>query len=169
MVLASVVVITLAFVAGISVVGLIQSTERVSSSGIVVQPSPSPPPPSRPSRPSSPPSSPPESTIEINVYSDSACTQVKESVEWGEIEAGGSMSEVVYIKNSGDVGVVLSLSTDGWNPSEAADDLTLSWDYDYHILDPGGVLEVTLSLAVESSSSGIDFFNFDIIIMCSEA
>ena len=68
-----------------------------------------------------------------------------------------------------DVGVILSLSTEGWNPSEAADDLTFSWDYDDSALDPGGVLEVTLSLAVESSSSGIDFFSFDIIIMCSQA
>lgn len=180
MVAATLVMISLAFVAGFSVVGVLQSTERVSSSGIMVQPAPPPlPPPSLPpssSRssprsppPSSPPPPPPsEPTIDIDVYNDRACTQLKSSVVWGEIEAGGSVSEVIFIKNEGDGGVVLVLTTENWDPVEAADDMQLSWDYDDSTIEPGAVLEITLTLAVNSSISGIDVFSFDIVIFGSE-
>jgi hypothetical protein len=162
MVLATLAVISIAFVGGMSVVGLLQSNERLNSSGIVTQPSPSLPPP--PSPPSPPPPPPPEPTIDIDVYSDSACTQPISSVVWGSIEAGDSENRVVYVKNTGDDSVVLSLGTDNWSPSEAEDDLHLSWDYGGSTLSTGAVLQVTLILDVDSSVNGIDDFSFDIVI-----
>jgi len=145
-------------------VGLLQSTERVGSSGIVVQPPPPPPPPP----PSSPPQSPPpEPDIEIDVYGDAACTQVISSVGWGEIEAGSSKTRVVYVKNNGDDGVSLSLLTENWNPSGASNFLQLSWDYDGSTIVSGEVRQITLTLSVSSSASGIDGFSFDIVIIGS--
>jgi hypothetical protein len=89
------------------------------------------------------------------------------SVDWGSIEAGGSANRVVYIKNSGDSGVSLSLVTENWNPLSAADYLMLSWSYDGSALSPGAVIGVTLTLAVSSSANGIDSFSFDIVIVGS--
>jgi len=150
---------TVIFVGGVSVVGLLQSTERVSSSGIIVQP---PPPP--PSPPPSPPSPPPEPSIEIDIFSDGACTQPLSSVTWGEIEAGSSVNRIIYIRNSGDEGVTLSLLSDNWSPSGVENYLQLSWDYDGNSLGSGVVLGVTLTLAVSASAAGVDSFSFDIII-----
>jgi len=145
-------------------VGLLQSTERVGSSGIVVQPPPPPPPPP----PSSPPQSPPpEPDIEIDVYGDAACTQVISSVGWGEIEAGSSKTRVVYVKNNGDDGVSLSLLTENWNPSGASNYLQLSWDYNGSTIVSGEVRQITLTLSVSPSASGIDGFSFDIVIIGS--
>jgi len=151
--------ITLAFVGGVGVVGLLQSSERIGSSGIVTQPPPPPPPP-----PPSPPPPPPEPSIEIDVYSDGQCTQPISSVEWGSIEVGRSKNRVVYVKNNGDDGVVLSLSTTRWSPNGADDHLHLSWDYDGSTLVVGAVVQLTLTLDVDSSANGIDDFSFDIII-----
>lgn len=159
MVFASLLVVSLAFISGISVVGLLQSSERLGTSGIVTQPPPPPPPP-----PPAPPPPPPEPEIEIDVYSDSGCTQPISSVEWGSIMAGGSVSRTVYVRNSGDYGVVLSLSTSNWSPAGASDDLHLSWDYDGGGLGPGQVVGVTLRLSVDSGTSGFSGFSFDIVI-----
>ena len=84
--------------------GLLQSTERVGSSGIIVQPPPPPPPPPPPR----PPSPPPEPSIEIDIFSDGACTQPLSSVVWGVIEAGSFVNRIIYVRNSGDDGVTLS-------------------------------------------------------------
>ena len=151
---------TVILVGGVSVVGLLQSTERVGSSGIIVQPPPPPPPPPPPS----PPSPPPEPDIEIDIFSDGACTQPLSSVAWGEIEAGSSVDRVIYVKNSGDEGVTLSLMTDNWSPNGVDNYMQLSWDYDGNTLGSGVVLEVTLTLAVSPSATGINNFSFDIII-----
>jgi hypothetical protein len=164
MIAASVMVITLVFIGGVSVVGLLQSTERVGSSGIVVQPPPPPPPPP-PSSP--PPSPPPEPDIEIDVYGDAACTQVISSVGWGEIEAGSSATRDIWVKNNGDDSVSLSLLTENWNPSGASNYIQLSWDYDGGTIVSGEVRQITLTLSVSSSASGIDGFSFDIVIIGS--
>jgi hypothetical protein len=155
--------ISLAFIAGFSVLGVIQSTERVGTSGIVVKPPPPlPPPPS----PSSPPP-PPEPTIEIDIYSDAACTQLINSINWGEIEVGGSVDKDIYVKNNGDQRVYLSLLTQNWTPSEAADDMQLLWDYDDSRINPDEEIKITLTLAVSSNIQGIDTFTFDIVLVGS--
>lgn len=163
-IIAAIAIISTVLIGGVSVIGLLQSTERVGSSGIVVQPPPpivTPPPPTPPSPP------PPEPTIEIDVYNDSALTQVLTSVVWGEIEAGSSDSQVIYIHNSGDDGVTLSLLTENWTPVEATNFMQLSWDYDGSVIGSGDVRQITLVLSVSSSVTGIDSFNFDIVIIGS--
>ncbi len=162
-IIATLAVFALVFIGGFSAVGLLQSTERVSSSGLIVQPPPPPPPP--PSRPPSPPRSPPpEPSIEIDIYSDSACTQVISNVVWGTIQVGNSHSQTIYVKNSGDDGVILILSTENWSPVGAMSYLQLSWDYDGGTIVSGEVRGIILTLNVASSVSGVDSFNFDIVI-----
>ena len=165
LIIASITMMSLVLMVGVSVVGLLQSTERVGSSGIVVQPPPPLIPPPPPSGPSPPP--PPEPTIEIDVYSDSALTQVLTNVVWGEIEAGSSGSQIVYIHNSGDDGVTLGLMTENWSPAEASSFMQLSWNYDGSVIDSGDVRQITLVLSVSSSITGIDSFYFDIVIIGS--
>ena len=153
--------ISLAFVTGYSVVGVIQSTERVGTSGIIVQPTQLPSPPSSP--PSPPP--PPEPTIEIDIYSDAACTKLVNSIAWGEIEAGRSVDKEIYVKNNGDQRVYLSLLTQNWAPSEAADDMQLSWDYDDNTINPDEEMKLILTLVVSSNVHGIDTFSFDVVLV----
>jgi len=155
----AILLLSLAVVGGVSVVGLLQSTERVGTSGIITQLPPSPP------SPPAPP--PPEPAVEIDVYSDLACTSLLSSIDWGSIEAGDSVQRTAYVKNNGDQSVTLSLSTDNWVPSGAASDMTLSWNYDGSALDPGAVAEVTLTLSVDSGISGVDDFSFDVVVIGS--
>ncbi len=162
-IISAVVVLAMVFVGGFSAVGILQSTERVSSSGIIVQsPPPLPPPPSPPSSP--PPAPPPEPTIEIDVFSDSACTQPIVTVVWGNIETGSSISQSVYLRNSGDDGVLLILSAENWNPVASMNYLQLTWNYDGSTINPGEVREVILTLTAAPSVVGIDSFSFDIVI-----
>ena len=126
-------------VVSLSVSGILQSTERLSSSGIILESAPGyiPPAPPAPSHP------PPEPDVEMDVYKDLACTIVQSSIVWGEIEAGASTSVTVYLKNNGDTNILLGLDSANWTPANCADYTTLSWDYDATALVPGVVREVT--------------------------
>jgi len=156
--LGSLVLLCIALVGGISAVGLLQSTETVGTSGIFVQPPPPPPPP------------PPEPTVEIDVYSDLACTLLLSTVNWGSIEAGGSVQETVYIKNAGDQNVTLTLATANWLPTAVEADMVLTWDYvPLTIIAPGDVATITLTLAVDSGITGTNSFSFDIVITASQS
>jgi len=147
------------------VVGLLQSTESVSSSGIIVQPAP--PPIIPPTPPTNPPPPPPEPAIEIDIYCDSLCTEKLSNFQWGEIEVGSSVNFNFYLKNNGESGVTLSLMTENWTPEELENNVHLLWNYDETIINPGNVREITLTLLVDSEVTNIDNFNFDIIIIGS--
>jgi hypothetical protein len=153
----------LVFIIGsVSVTGLLQSNVNVVSSGLVIRtevPSPTP----------LPPSPPPEPRIEIDVYSDVDCVDKLIEVEWGAIEVGSSIDRTIYVKNAGDVEVVLSLLTENWAPSAMAEDVELEWDYGGRPVRAGDVVEITLTLLVDSSTSTIGGFSFDIVIVGSSS
>jgi len=151
-------------VASLSVAGLLQSTERLGTSGIIIEaapPSAPPPPPSAPSPP------PPEPEVEIDVYEDLGCTTIISSVSWGEIEAGESSSVMIYVQNNGDTSVSLSLDSDNWTPANCEDYTTLSWDYDGTTLSSSEVREITITLDVDSDCPAMNSFDFDIVIIGS--
>ena len=139
-----------------SVIGILQSTERVSSSGLIVQPMPPPPLPP-----------PPEPSIDIECFSDSQCLNLISNVEWGDINVGGSVSRMVWVKNSGEADTYLTLTTENWNPTNAGDYLSLDWDYNGNPLEPDSIRQIVLTLNVSPSIQGINAFYFDIVFVAS--
>ena len=136
----------------LAVIGVLQTTKTVSSSGIIVQPAlPLPP--------------PPEPTVDIGVYSVSSLNIVCSSIEWGNIAAGNSIARNIWIKNLGDGDVALSLDTDNWSSYNAQNHIDLSWDDNGNLLTPGSVRRILLTVSVDPSISGVAAFYFDIIIV----
>ena len=67
----------------------------------------------------------------------------------------------------GDIGVVFSLATENWNPSNATEYIYLYWSYDGSILEAGSIKEIVLTLVVNSNCPEIPEFNFNIVIVAS--
>jgi len=108
--------------------------------------------------------------IGVGVYSDSACTQEVLSIPWGTLDPGETCDETVYIRNEGNVAVVLSMTTENWDPSSASSYITLSWNLEQgYVLNHGQSVETVLTLSVSSSISGVESFTFDIIITGTES
>ena len=102
--------------------------------------------------------------INVEVYSDSACTQVLSSIDWGTIEPGASINKTVYVKNTGNSVLTLGLSASGWSPSNAGSYLTISWNKQGASLNAGQSTAAVITLAVSSSISGITSFTVNIVI-----
>lgn len=103
-------------------------------------------------------------TTGIAAYRDASCTIEASEVAWGILSPGSSGTNVFYIKNEGTTALNLFLDTANWSPTNAANYLTLSWNYDGQAVQPDQVIQVTLTLTVSQSISGIDNFSFDIVL-----
>lgn len=106
-----------------------------------------------------------QTSAEIGVYSNFQCTTPLTSLSWGTLEPGESQAIVCYIKNEGDTALTLSMYPSGWNPTEATDYLTLSWNYDGNPISPHTSVQVTFTLSVDESIEGITTFSFDVNIV----
>jgi hypothetical protein len=105
--------------------------------------------------------------VGVGVFWDSNCTNSVSFIDWGMVEPISMNNVTVYVKNEGNVAATISLTTENWNPPNASDYLTLSWNYDGRQLNPQEVVQVTLTLAVSPSVQGVGSFSFDIIISIS--
>ena len=103
-------------------------------------------------------------TIGVGIYGDSNFTNRVTSISWGMIDPGSSSNVTVYIMNEGNVPVTLHLYAQNWNPENASDYISLSWNYGEQALDPNEVIQVTLTLLISNSIEGITNYSFDIII-----
>jgi hypothetical protein len=103
-------------------------------------------------------------TINVQVFWDQACTQPVNNIDWGNPGPGDTVSKTVYLKNSGNSPLSLSLIIDNWTPSNSETYLTLSWDQEGNIINPSDIIKSNFSLEVSSNISGITDFTISLII-----
>jgi hypothetical protein len=101
---------------------------------------------------------------DLAVYSDISCTQPLTSITWGTILSGGSVEKTIFVKNSGSAPLTLSLSTSNWNPLNAAQSITITWNKENAVLGSGQSNAAKITLAVAYSVSGISDFGVTIVI-----
>lgn len=103
--------------------------------------------------------------VGVGIYWNSACTNQTSKIDWGLIDPGSAKTFIVYVRNEGNTATTLSKFAENWNPSTAANYLSLNWNYAQQTLSVNQVLQIKLTLTVSSSISGITNFSFDIRIM----
>jgi hypothetical protein len=103
-------------------------------------------------------------SINVEIFSDSECTQSCTSLNWGTITPGETITQTIYVKNNGNRPIVLSMITQNWTPTNASNYISLSWNRQSSSLNPGEYAEASLTLIIASDTGSITDFNFDIII-----
>jgi archaellum component FlaG (FlaF/FlaG flagellin family) len=98
------------------------------------------------------------------VYSDSACTTSLSSVNWGTLTPGGTITQTIYVKNTGDLSLTLGMTTSSWSSASANGPITITWNQQGIDLQPGQSIAATLTLTVSSSISDTTSFGVQICI-----
>ena len=114
------------------------------------------------------PSSGTVTTVNVGVYSDSECTQNCTSISWGTIYPGNSTSRTIYVKNNGTVPITLTMTTGSWVPTNASEEITLTWDRQNTVLNAGQSISANLTLSADSDTGDLTNFSFDIVITGAE-
>ena len=108
-------------------------------------------------------------SVGIGVYSNSNCTTVLSSINWGNLTPGGSETQTIYVENQGNVNVTLAMACGGWNPSTVSSYLTLSWNIaSNYVLAPSLSVPALVTLNVSSSASSSTSFSFNMNITATQ-
>jgi hypothetical protein len=102
--------------------------------------------------------------VGIKVFSDNTCTVEVNSVNWGNIAPGGSVTVSLWIKSTSTVPVTLSMQTGSWSPIGYASTLTFSWNYNNATILPGAVLKTDWTLTASTTATPGTSFSFNIVI-----
>ncbi len=102
--------------------------------------------------------------LNVGIYSNYACTQKLEGIDWGDILPGSSIEKIIYIKNTGSTPITLSMTASNWIPTNAYGPLTLTWNKEGTKLDRDEVTTATLTLTVAENTGDITTFSVTILI-----
>jgi len=105
--------------------------------------------------------------VGVGVYSELACINPVTSIDWGTLEPGQKVNKTVYVKNSSNVPLTLSMTTQNWNPSNAPSYINCTWNSEGKSLDANQVTPAVLTLSVGNNITGITDFSFNIVIVGS--
>ncbi len=105
--------------------------------------------------------------IGVGVYWNSDGTNMVTSINWGTLESGSNTNRTCYIQNEGNSATVFSMNATNWNPSNASDYISLSWDYGGQLVNTDELIPVIFTLSISNSVEGITSFSFDITIVGS--
>jgi hypothetical protein len=103
-------------------------------------------------------------TLNVGVYSDYACSQNLESINWGDLTPGGSVNKTIFVKNTGNTEITLGMTKTNWSPAKADGPLTLVWNKEGTKLSVGKVATAVLTLAVSENVTDITTFSVTILI-----
>jgi len=104
--------------------------------------------------------------VGITIYESDGVTPLT-SIDWGMLEPGETKSYSFIVYNSGNSNITLYMTTDSWIPTNAKDNIYLSWNYTGQTIETKGILALTFSLKVSTTISGIENFSFDIVVVGS--
>ena len=102
--------------------------------------------------------------VNLGVYSDSACTQTVTALNVGTLNPGGTATQTVYIKNTGNIPETLTMTTNNWNPTNASTYLTLSWNRQNTVLNAGASIQATLTLTAASNTGSLTTFSCNVTL-----
>ena len=103
-------------------------------------------------------------TLNVGLFSDQQCTQNCDSMSWGGIYAGESASKNIYVKNTGDANITLSMSITDWIPESADGPISMTWNREDYTLDPEETIHATLTLTISENTDGISNFGYKMLI-----
>jgi len=103
-------------------------------------------------------------TIGVGAYWDITATKICDTIDWGALSPGESKTITVYLKNTGKAPITGSFNLTGWDPPEAANYLSLQWDFGEHPLSPSRIRKVSFTLTVSPDIHDITDFRFTIVV-----
>jgi len=115
-------------------------------------------------------------TIGVEAYWDGTLENITREVEWDTIWLGSSKNVTIYMRSISNVKTLLQLNATNWNPGHISKYMILSWSYNGTPVEPGEVIQVTITLSAPPSKPFIEYvlandlkeFTFDIVIRATE-
>jgi hypothetical protein len=106
--------------------------------------------------------------VGVGVYQDANCSVAMRYLDWGTVEPGSTKNILLYVRNEGNYVATLYLATNSWNPGNASDYMSLSWNYNGETLSPRESIRLILTLSVSADAKNMDSFSFNVILGTNE-
>ena len=100
----------------------------------------------------------------VSVWQDLNLTTPLTVIDWGMLEPSENKTVSCYLRNEGNVPSLLTVYTENWQPVNASNWISLSWNLEGVNIEVAEALKTDLTLTVSPDIKNIFSFSFDIVI-----
>ena len=100
----------------------------------------------------------------VGVYWDSVCNSPVSSIDFGLLEAGSQKDFTFYLRNEGNTDISLNMTSKNWDPIDAADYMSLTWNREGQQMRPDQVTSCLMTLSVSPNIQDITSYALTITI-----
>jgi hypothetical protein len=100
----------------------------------------------------------------LGIYMDLQCENPTTKIDFGLLEPGSQKDYTLYLRNEGNTVLTLNMASRNWDPIEAADYMSLTWNREGQKVSPDQVISFVITLSVSSNIQDISSFSLDITI-----
>ena len=102
--------------------------------------------------------------VNLGVFTDSSCSTPVTVLNVGALNPGGTATQTVWVKNTGNIPETLTMTVNNWNPANAASSLTLTWNRPNYVLNAGAVVQATITLTAAANTGSLTTFSCDVTL-----
>ena len=100
--------------------------------------------------------------INLAIYSDSTCKHTITTINFLNINPGSTVTQTIYIKNTGNLAETLTMTANNWNPNSVSRYLNFSWNRQNIVLAAGASIQATLTLTATANIGSLTNFSADV-------
>lgn len=102
--------------------------------------------------------------VNLGVFTDSSCSTPVTVLNVGALNPGGTATQTVWVKNTGNIPETLTMTVNNWNPSNATSSLTLTWNRPNYVLNAGAIVQATITLTAATNTGSLTTFSCDVTL-----
>ena len=106
--------------------------------------------------------------IDIEFFADSECTQKITELNWKIMKEDDKVTKTLYLKNIGDMPVILNMKVSEFIPSDIRELISLSWDMEGLSLNPGESTPAQFYFSLNKMIKGIDEVDYNVTVSSIE-
>jgi len=99
-------------------------------------------------------------TYNVEIFEDQNCTKILEFIDWGNITINSNYTRIAYLRNPGNVPLLLTMNTSDYNPSEVELVINLTWNLEGSTIYPSEVKKCTFLLTTGQEHYFVKNFTF---------
>jgi len=105
-------------------------------------------------------------SVGVKFYSDASAIQQITAINWGVVQPSTTTNKVYYMKNTGNVPENVTMTVTGWNPSNANQYISCTWNMTQgQSIVLNRIYPVKFSLIVNQNTDTITAFGFNIVVV----
>jgi len=102
--------------------------------------------------------------VELGVYFDVQCANATSFLDFGQLEPGSSKNYTLHLRNEGNSAMILNMTSEDWNPTIAADHISLTWNREGYQINADDIIDFIITLKISDNIVSVDSFSLNIVI-----